>query len=248
MKPSTQKIKSYIQNNWFKLGLALLFIFIALKKDLSFNLNLNTPLKVKQPIEKQSQPVQQKEKSEERELYTENSLNNSSVTDRFKMPSIGEESKPAMKASAELAKISPETINAYIKRFAHVAISERKKFGIPASIIIANGMVNSFAGKRDLAQIGNNHFALLCTEDWQGDKGTYAGKCYRHYENAWTSFRDHSFFLTTGANEGLKELGKTDYKTWAKAIGKLGYSEEKNLAKQLIKIIEEYGLDELDIL
>ena len=139
------------------------------------------------------------------------------------------------------------SIQAYIARFSKVAASERKKFGIPASIILGNALLHSLAGTAEIAEAGaNNHFALRCTPDWQGPQRTYAGQCYRQYENAWTSFRDHSFYITTGSFSHLRQLSDTDYKGWADALEKAGFSQEKDLGRQLVKAIQVYGLEKLD--
>ena len=105
---------------------------------------------------------------------------------------------------------------------------------------------HSRAGTADMAGPGaNNHFAIPCTPDWQGPQQTYSGQCYRQYENAWTSFRDHSFYITTGPFAHLRQLSDSDYKGWAAALEKAGFSKEKNLGRQLVKVVETYGLQEL---
>ena len=93
---------------------------------------------------------------------------------------------------------------------------------------------------------GNNHFGLPCTTNWNGESATYNDACYRHYENAWTSFRDHSLYLTTGSTKNLVRLGSTDYKAWAEAMDKVSIFEIEGLADKLIKIIERYDLHKLD--
>ena len=241
-----EKLKSYLTLNWFKLMIFVLIAFIFLRKDFSFSVNLNSPLQIEK---EQKHPTNQAAIKKE-PLITEKLAkkpvvkSQSSFFDRFELPFIGKgKTKPKKE---EIAEISNASKQAYINRFANVAVSEQKKFGIPASIILGNALVHSFAGKRDLVIRGNNHFSIPCTSDWQGDSGTYNDACYRHYENAWTSFRDNSVFLSGERFGSLRKLRSTDYKAWATGLEKLGYSDLDNLEKRLIEVIETYNLHQLD--
>ena len=133
----------------------------------------------------------------------------------------------------------------FINRFTHVAENEQLKYGVPASIILSSSLLLSEAGSSELSRAGNNFFALPCTADWMGKEDQYGGKCFRHYENAWTSFRDNSLYLTTYLFPG-KKLPADDHKSWVTALEQVNYAEEPNLAAQLIKIINHFDLDELD--
>lgn len=249
-----KKVTSYIRNHWFKIGLAVICLFVILKKDLSFNLNLNTPIRQKIEQEKQPLPVEQKKKRATQERFTEITpeqqpapANPAPVMDKFDLsPSFGGEDEVALSAIEQLAAVDQIVKEKYIKRFARVVITERQKFGIPASIILANAMLHSAAGQSTLSKEGNNHFKIPCTDDWQGESERLGGKCYRQYENAWTSFRDHSLYLTTGPFSELRGLGNEDYKSWAKMLEKANFSDEPKLGKQLIRLIEEYELFILD--
>jgi flagellum-specific peptidoglycan hydrolase FlgJ len=249
---NTDRVKNYVKANWFKLALAALLVFIVLKKDMSFHINLNTPMRREAPPARRTEPVQQSEKEKKRELFTDKlekdkpDVGNQAILDRFELPSIRGGSEEKSKTIAEFAKVDEADKQAFMKRFAHVAIGEKDKFGIPASIILANGLLQSYSGQRDLARAGNNFFALPCTADWQGKTANYQGGCYRHYENAWTSFRDHSLFITTGKYAPLLNIAVDDYKGWARGLEKAGFSEEPNLAANLIRIIESYRLYEVD--
>lgn len=146
----------------------------------------------------------------------------------------------------QMGQLSEEVQNNFIKRFQRVAIVEQKKFGIPASITIANSLLLSNAGKNRLALEGNNFFSLLVTDDWKGDTLIIEDKIYRKYENAWLSFRDHSFFLTTGQNQVFTKIPAGDYKSWAEVIGPSLYPEEPNISSQIESVILNFGLDKLD--
>ena len=243
---NTEKLKSYLTLNWFKLMILVLIAFIFLRKDFSFSVNLNSPLKMEEEQKKPANQAATKKEPLVTEKRTKKPIvkSQSSFFDRFELPFIGKGKTTAKKE--ETLSVSEASMQAYINRFANVAINEQEKFGIPASIILGNALVNSFAGKRDMAIQGNNHFSIPCTADWKGDSGTYNDACYRHYENAWTSFRDNSVFLSGARFGSLRKLGSTDYKSWATGLEKLGYSDLDNLEKRLLEVIDNYKLYQLD--
>lgn len=139
----------------------------------------------------------------------------------------------------------------YIQKYAHIAVSEQAKFGIPASITLAQGLLESGAGKSELALKSNNHFGIKCHSGWTGER-TYhdddaAQECFRKYKNVSESYDDHSLFLTSRSRYAdLFSLKATDYKGWAHGLKKAGYATDPNYANKLIKIIEDYGLHQLD--
>lgn len=238
-------VLSYIKKYWFQLSIVAIVLYVFTSKDLSFQFNINDPDEQNIEVpEKAHQPHKKKDKN----LITANQSNpkvaKSEAGFFSKIPFIGGGSSSTKKS--ELPKIDEHVVQSYIKRFAHVAISERKKYGVPSSIIVANALFHSYAGKRDMSLTGNNHFAIPCTGDWNGATGTYAGNCYRHYENAWTSFRDHSLYVTSGEYNKLRKLSSTDYQSWAKELERAGFSEFKDLEENLIGLIEKYELHQLD--
>lgn len=231
----------FLQRNWFKIGIAVLLLFLLFKKDLTFSINMRAPAK-----QQQDAPTHRAKKEKNTELMTESKTTAArSEPDRFDVSLFGSKTKPP-KAIEQLAKLDDALVQAYLRRFARVAASERTKFGIPASVILANAALQSYAGQRDIASQSNNHFALPCTSDWQGSTAEINSKCFRKYDNAWTSFRDNSFYMTTGKMSVLKDLKNADYKAWAKALEKADYSDEPDFAAQLINVIEKYGLTKLD--
>lgn len=235
----------YIKKYWFQIIIVGFLLFVLMRKDFSFQVNLNNPNNMDYPA---SRPVENKPKH--KELLTEKSTNepakesNGGILDRFGLSFIG--GGTSSKPKSEFPEIDEKVIESYIKRFAQLAVSERKKYGVPSSIILANALFHGFAGTRDMAQTGNNHFAIACSSDWSGASNNYQNKCYRHYENAWTSFRDHSLFVTTGKYSNLLQFGSTDYKSWAKGLQKEGFSEFDDLEKNLLDIIQKYELHRLD--
>ncbi|HTN20638.1 MAG TPA: glucosaminidase domain-containing protein [Pelobium sp.] len=143
------------------------------------------------------------------------------------------------------------TVDSYIQRFKGIAVAEMNRYGIPASITMAQAILESGTGKSDLAKYANNHFGIKCTSDWNG-KGYYKDDdkkddCFRVYKNPEESFRDHSEFLKRKRYAFLFELDKDDYKGWAKGLKQAGYATNPKYPDLLISLIERYNLDQFDM-
>jgi flagellum-specific peptidoglycan hydrolase FlgJ len=138
---------------------------------------------------------------------------------------------------------------AYIERFEKVALIEQDKFGIPASITLAQGIIESAAGQSKMAVKDNNHFGIKCYNKCIGCRcANYADDdiydMFRIFETAWESYREHSKILL---NDRYKSCFKSkDYKHWAKELQRCGYATSKRYEKNLISIIETYKLYKLD--
>jgi LysM repeat protein len=138
-------------------------------------------------------------------------------------------------------------IEKYIKQYSSIAIYHQKKYGIPASITLAQGILESGAGLSTLTRTSNNHFGIKCHASWTGEK-TYANddkrhECFRKYKTAEDSYEDHALFLINGERYAfLFKLKRTDYVKWAKGLQEAGYATSKAYANSLIKIIEDYEL------
>lgn len=240
----------YLKKYWFQITLSILFLFFMMNKELSLSLNLNNPA-IQEPTNQPVMPTQSLAK-EKKEKYTDRSLadnktitvQKSSILDRLSLPFIG--GNRSEKQIAELAAIDEATKLDYIERFSKVAQNEQAKFDIPASIILANGLVHSFAGQRDISINGYNYFGLRCTNDWQGPTKIKNGDCYRAYDSAWMSFRDHSLFLRQGSHEALRNMNTNNVVTWAKQIEKARYSDLKEIKDLIITVIERYELQRFD--
>lgn len=140
---------------------------------------------------------------------------------------------------------------AYIKQYRELAVEEMKKYHIPASITLAQGLLESGAGQSTLARKSNNHFGIKCGSDWEGKTVKHdddaRNECFRVYKNAKDSYRDHSKFLAGRSRyASLFELKITDYKGWARGLKKAGYATNPRYAEQLIGIIELYDLHKYD--
>ncbi|MFQ5445984.1 MAG: glucosaminidase domain-containing protein [Saprospiraceae bacterium] len=235
MKPGThfKTTQQFITRNWFQFTVLALLLYMFFKKDLAFQIQVQTPEKTEQTA-----LPKQKEKITENTFAAEPAGGDA----KLEMPFISG-TAPERNAMSELAALDELTRQAYLERFAKVAVHEQEKFGIPASITLSMALYQSVAGRRDLALKGhNNHFALPCTKNWDGPCQSSQGLKYRQYETAWASFRDFSRFAS-GNFPTLKGKG---YKAWAHALEKTRFGEDNQLSDNLIRIIEGYRLYALD--
>lgn len=148
-------------------------------------------------------------------------------------------------------KVTTEIVNGYINRFKDVAKNNMKVHGIPASIILAQGILESGAGTGTLCGLANNHFGIKCHKEWKGEYVRYdddaAQECFRKYEQASQSYEDHAAFLTSRPwYAPLFKLEKNDYKGWAYGLKKSGYATDPKYPNKLIGIIERYQLQQYD--
>ncbi|MCD8291629.1 MAG: glucosaminidase domain-containing protein [Prevotella sp.] len=138
---------------------------------------------------------------------------------------------------------------AYIDQYKDLAISQMLKYNIPASITLAQGLLESSAGMSELATKGNNHFGIKC-HDWTGKTMYYdddaKGECFRKYRNVVESYEDHSQFLLRPRYSKLFTLKRTNYKGWAHGLKSCGYATSPTYAKNLIELIELYKLYQYD--
>ena len=148
----------------------------------------------------------------------------------------------------EWVKLTPEE---YIYRWREIAVEHMEVYGIPASITMGQAILESGYGNGYLARVANNHFCIKCKGSWTGATITYAddnpNDCFRVYESAEDSFRDHADFLNSGSRyDFLFAYDADDYKNWAKGLKKAGYATAADYAERLIGVIERYNLHLLD--
>ena len=146
----------------------------------------------------------------------------------------------------------------YILGHRKLALDEMAAHGIPASIILAQALVESDAGQSVLAKRANNHFGIKCKSWWTGGTYFYAdddrdlqgrltASCFRRYDSVGASFTDHSEFLRfSGRYDALFTYGVTDYVSWANGLQRCGYATDPRYAQRLIQVIEKYQLQNLD--
>ncbi|MDI5949078.1 glucosaminidase domain-containing protein [Flavobacterium sp. LB2P84] len=147
--------------------------------------------------------------------------------------------------------VTNDVIVSYISKFKEIAIGNMKNYGIPASIILAQGILESGAGRGDLAISANNHFGIKCHVGWTGESVKHDDdsdqECFRKYDNPSESFKDHALFLTGRSRYAkLFEFSKGDYKAWAKGLRAAGYATDPKYPDKLISYIERYNLHQYD--
>ena len=141
----------------------------------------------------------------------------------------------------------------YIETYSGIAVQEMLRSGVPASITLAQGILESGSGQSDLAVEGNNHFGIKCHKGWTGKSmrkdDDARGECFRVYDSPDQSFRDHSDFLRyRDRYKFLFDLDRTDYKGWAYGLKQAGYATDPKYPSKLIKYVEEYDLARFDVI
>jgi hypothetical protein len=151
---------------------------------------------------------------------------------------------------APAQRLSSRFLN-YIDQYKEIAVKQAQEYGVPASITLAQGLLESGAGQSYLARAGNNHFGIKCHSRWKGESISVGDEtsstCYRQYRNAEESFVDHARFLQQPRYRNLYKLKLTDYKSWARGLQSCGYAENQSYATLLISLIEKYRLFQYDI-
>lgn len=144
-----------------------------------------------------------------------------------------------------------QIVETYIDNYKQIAMDEMERYKIPASITLAQGILESGAGRGDLTKRANNHFGIKCHTSWTGERVYHDDdelqECFRKYKDPRNSFRDHSLFLTQRSRyKNLFKLRQTDYKGWARGLKKAGYATDPRYPNKLIDIIERYDLTKYD--
>jgi len=219
---------NWLERHWIKVLAVSFCIFLALERNLTLDLHLST-----------SRPAVKVSRHNAPGLATKTS--NQSPAPRAQLTA---HSVPDQKRKAQLQ---------YVQRFAKVAQIEQEKFGIPASIKLAQGVLESQAGKSPLATQNNNHFGIKCFS-----RKCRKGHCrnfkddshkdfFRIYPSAWESYRNHSLLLKNEERyQALFNHPTDDYRSWAYGLAKAGYATDKQYADKLIGLIEALGLDQYD--
>lgn len=145
------------------------------------------------------------------------------------------------------------TVDQYIATYKHLAIAEMQRSGVPASITLAQGIIETEAGNSDLFKASDNHFGIKCKDSWTGPSVLHDddahGECFRKYDSDEASFRDHSDFLRSGSRYAfLFQLDPLDYKGWAWGLHKAGYATNPQYAQKIIHYIEQYHLQDYSLI
>ena len=272
----------WAHRNWIKMFGLILFAYVLLYKDLNLQLNLNgssspiayqamgmvpistdtapesvatsAPIQAEErPVENQkfsfiptTKPQKEKKKSISKKEKDDNLANTySNMTYTFDKELLKKSKKEGWNKKRKKQE-------AYVNRFADVAQAEMEKYGIPASITLAQGLIETNAGDSRLARKNNNHFGMKCFSKRCGK-----GHCsnftddshkdfFRKYKSSWESYRAHSQLLMGKRYRHLKKLSPKNYKGWAKGLKKAGYATDRRYAEKLINIIEELKLQRFD--
>ncbi len=228
-----------------KYGFRILFLgiclFLLLQKDLSFQLRLKSPVKGK---EQQEIPVEVEEKDEEKETLTLKQ-EPKRTPQQFQLTNPWVPSAPLeeVEPPTPFDGIQPEHVAAFIKRFRHVAEAEERKFGIPARFILAHGLLVSRGGTSSLVRTAHNYFGIPCTPDWKGATENLGKVCKRSYPNAWTSFRDFSYYISTGSRKKLPSFARNNIKTWASQVKKAGFDAIEDYEVRILQLAGEIKAD-----
>lgn len=160
-------------------------------------------------------------------------------------------SNPEVIESTSRTVVYADVVNNYVVQFRDIAKGNMREYGIPASIILAQGILESGAGRGTLSNNANNHFGIKCHTGWTGESVRHdddaAQECFRKYKDPAESYRDHALFLTSrGRYASLFKLDKDDYKAWAKGLKAAGYATDPKYPDKLISYIERYNLHQYD--
>ncbi len=177
------------------------------------------------------------------------------TTKTVRKPTINTERIPTIETpEKETRTVTPtytDNVVSYIDAFAADAMKEMQLYKIPASITLAQGILESGSGKGRLAMEANNHFGVKCHTGWNGDKIYHDDdadqECFRKYKDASYSYRDHSLFLVERSRyKDLFKLDEDDYEAWAKGLRAAGYATDRRYPEKLISLIERYDLAKYD--
>ena len=243
-----QKPTKQYELPWYKIGFLSLAAVFVLKSDFNFNFNVPNPA-LTVAYDEEEPPV-----SKDEAWFSALSIPSRGDA---KFISIEETEKRKKKVEANpFAPVDSDDLStletkAYIRRFAKIAVTEMNKYGVPASIKMAQGIIESRNGGSRLAKSNNNHFGIKCFS-----KRCAKGHCanfnddhhkdfFRKYESAWEGWRAHSKLLSSGRYKKLQKYG-IDYVQWSEGLKQLGYATDKNYDRKLIKTIEKYKLHVLD--
>ena len=173
------------------------------------------------------------------------------VVSKTKTTTSSSSSTPEVLTATSNVRVTTEIVNAYISTYKGIAQSNMRDYGIPSSIIIAQGILESGSGTGTLCMNANNHFGIKCHTGWDGPSVKHDDdsdqECFRKYSHPSESYRDHALFLTGRARyNSLFSLKKDDYKAWARGLKNAGYATDPKYPDKLISLIERYRLDRYD--
>ncbi len=175
------------------------------------------------------------------------SISRTTTTPPPSKPNTSTNNPSSSSATTKYTISGPSNAIAYVEKYKSIAVTESKRTGIPASIKLAQGILESGYGSSHLANKANNHFGIKCGGNWTGKTITYKGSCYRVFKNGTDAYKEHSNFLVNRSRyDFLFKLKRTDYKGWAKGLKKAGYATNPSYPAKVIELIERYKLYHYD--
>ncbi len=242
-----QSVKIWAIKNWYKLAFLGVCAFFAVQKDLNFNVNFKSKNAISSTTAN-PQPVALNLSN----IGSTQAAPNKATSFLFGATTLSAKGIPTKKEKPIVMTEKAKKQLAYVKKYASVAKSEMEKFGIPASVTLAQGLIETNAGASKLATKNNNHFGMKCFS-----KKCKKGHCsnfsddthkdfFRIYKSSWESFRSHSELLIGKRYKHLLKLDKDNYKEWAIGLKKAGYATDKNYHNKLIQLIEDLHLYKYD--
>lgn len=259
----------WAKKNWIKLSAIILLLFLIVKKDIKFEIYLMAPKDKKEQKEMFTSTMQASAPTQlnvaqmttpvpvKKEIIVpEITVVSRNNLDASKFANISVLLQPSLfttyKNQVDKLNVKKANCENYVNKFKATAIAEMQKFGIPASITLAQGLLESDAGFSTLAKRNRNHFGMKCFS-----RSCAKGHCsnhtddshkdfFRKYKSNWESYRAHSKLLQKKRYKSLHSFGTKDYKSWAHGLKKAGYATDKRYAEKLIKIIEEMKLWQYD--
>ena len=245
-----EQLAQLIERHWFNAVLLALGLHIFVHKDISIQVNMNgkeafaaravgLPVPDRAPAAA-DRPHNHRKVAKEKQKVAAFSISNLTPV---LSPDYGKRHNIPPSVVREKLNVCLD----YVDRYSPVARKEMKKYGIPASITLAQGLLESNAGSSRLALESNNHFGIKCRSKCRGctcrnysDDDIY--DMFRVFESVWDSYREHSLLLTGSRYQHLLDLPKSDYESWAYGLKKAGYATDPNYPQKLIQIIEELEL------
>jgi flagellum-specific peptidoglycan hydrolase FlgJ len=190
-------------------------------------------------------------KIKERELVSKERYRQELRNGELKKTELGKKKDSEILEATSRLSVTTDMIRDYIVKYRSTAQYNMREHGIPASITLAQGVLESGSGQGTLSRNANNHFGIKCHKEWDGPSVRHTDdapdECFRKYDNPEESYRDHSLFLTSRSRyNSLFLLDKDDYKGWARGLKKAGYATDPKYADKLIGLIERYSLYEYD--
>ncbi|WP_158962417.1 glucosaminidase domain-containing protein [Myroides fluvii] len=198
--------------------------------------------KTKELVSKEQYRAQQKKVEEQRRIQEE--------AKREKDKRTAAKTSETLEATSRIS-VTTDMIQDYILQYKDIAKDNMSSYGIPASITLAQGVLESGSGQGTLSRNANNHFGIKCHKEWDGPSVRHTDdapdECFRKYDAPEESYRDHSQFLVSRSRyNDLFALDKDDYEGWAHGLKKAGYATDPKYANKLISLIERYTLDQYD--